>query len=98
MRPQDGRGHPPSLSISISRGEETYEDSPTNRIGPALESGCHAAARIVVWRSVLSDGPGLSPQERGTGEGESPVRPEPCHRTRHRQRVGLFGNASLIGR
>lgn len=81
MRPQDGRGHPLSLSISISGGEETYKDSPSNGErtgkGPAWESGCHAAARIVVWRSVLSDGPGPSPLERGAGEGESPVRPEP---------------------
>ncbi|KAL0919932.1 hypothetical protein M5K25_009023 [Dendrobium thyrsiflorum] len=102
MRPQDGRGHPPSLSISISGGEETYEDSPSNGertgIGPALESGRHAAARIVVWRSVLSDGPGPSPLERGAGEGESPVRPEPCRNTRRCRRVGLFGNAALIGR
>ncbi|KAK8956022.1 hypothetical protein KSP40_PGU022036 [Platanthera guangdongensis] len=30
MRPQDGRGDPLSLSISISGGEETYEDSPSN--------------------------------------------------------------------
>lgn len=29
-RPQVRRGHPPSLSISISGGEETYEDSPSN--------------------------------------------------------------------
>ncbi|KAH0438500.1 hypothetical protein IEQ34_026068 [Dendrobium chrysotoxum] len=76
MRPQDRRGHPPSLSISISGGEETYEDSPSNGertgIGPALESGCHAAARIVVWRSVLSAGPGPSPLERGAGEGGEP--------------------------
>lgn len=101
-RPQDGRDHPPSLSISISGGEETYEDSPSNgeRTGtcPAWESGRPAAARIVVWRSVLSDGPGPSPLERGAGEGESPVRPEPCRNTRRCRRVGLFGNAALIGR
>lgn len=30
VRPQVRRGHPPSLSISISGGEETYEDSPSN--------------------------------------------------------------------
>ena len=29
-RPQVRREHPPSLSISISGGEETYEDSPSN--------------------------------------------------------------------
>lgn len=101
MRPQDGRGDPLSLSISISGGEETYKDSPSNgeRTGicPAWESGCYAA-RIVVWRSILSDGPGPSPLEWGAREGESPVRPEPCRNTRCCQRVGLFGNAALIGR
>src|SRR5262249_50083273 len=30
LRPQVGRDHPLSLSISISGGEETYEDSPSN--------------------------------------------------------------------
>ncbi|KAK8970475.1 hypothetical protein KSP40_PGU012033 [Platanthera guangdongensis] len=101
MRPQDGRGDPLSLSISISGGEETYEDSPSNgeRTGnsPAWKSSCHAT-RIVVWRSILSDGPGPSLLEWSAREGESPVRPEPCRNTRCCQRVGLFGNAALIGR
>lgn len=100
-RPQVRRGHPLSLSISISGGEETYEDSPSNgeRTGksPAWESG-GCASRIVVWRSVLSDGPGPSPLERGAREGESPVRPGPCRTTRRCRRVGLFGNAAPIGR
>ena len=30
LRPQVRRGHPLSLSISISGGKETYEDSPSN--------------------------------------------------------------------
>ncbi|PKU70670.1 hypothetical protein MA16_Dca025950 [Dendrobium catenatum] len=102
MRPQDGRGHLLSLSISISGGKETYEDSPSNGertgIDPTLESGCHVVARIIVWRSVLSDGSGPSTLERGTGEGESPVWPEPCRNTRRCRRVRLFGNAALIGR
>lgn len=100
-RSQVRRGHPLSLSISISGGEETYQDSPSNgeRTGksPAWESGGRAA-RIVVWRSVLSDGPGPSPLERGAREGESPVRPGPCRTTRRCRRVGLFGNAAPIGR
>ncbi|KMS65341.1 hypothetical protein BVRB_036970, partial [Beta vulgaris subsp. vulgaris] len=72
------RGHPLSLSISISGGKETYKDSPSNgeRTGnsPALESG-GLAVRIVVWRSVLCGGPGPSPLEWDAREGESPVAP-----------------------
>jgi len=75
LRPQVRRDYPLSLSISISRGKETYKDSPSNgeRTGkcPAWESGA-CGVRIVVWRSVLSGGPDPSPLERGAGEGESP--------------------------
>ena len=100
-RPQVRRGYPLNLSISISGGKETYKDSLSNgeRTGnsPALKSG-GLAVRIVVWRSVLCGGPGPSPLERGAGEGESPVMPGPCRTTRRCRRVGLFGNAALIGR
>ena len=100
-RPQVRRDYPLSLSISISGGKETYKDSPSNgeRTGnsPALESG-GSVVRIVVWRSVLSGGPGPSPLEGGAGEGESPVVPGPCRTTRRCRRVGLFGNAAPIGR
>lgn len=100
-RPQVRRGYPLNLSISISGGKETYKDSPSNgeRTGnsPALESG-GSVVRIVVWRSVLSGGPGPSPLEGGAGEGESPVVPGPCRTTRRCLRVGLFGNAAQIGR
>lgn len=100
-RPQVRRGYPLSLSISISGGKETYKDSPSNgeRTGnsPALESG-GSVVRIVVWRSVLSGGPGPSPLEGGAREGESPVVPGPCRTTRRCLRVGLFGNAAQIGR
>ncbi|KAK8956235.1 hypothetical protein KSP40_PGU020239 [Platanthera guangdongensis] len=41
---------------------------------------------------------GPSLLEWSAREGESPVRPEPCRNTRCCQRVGLFGNAALIGR
>lgn len=100
-RPQVRRDHPLSLSISISGGKETNEDSPSNgeRTGnsPSLESG-GSVVRIVAWRSVLSGGPGPSPLEWGTGEGDSPVVPGPCRTTRRCRRVGLFGNAAPIGR
>lgn len=100
-RPQVRRGYPLSLSISISGGKETNKDSPSNgeRTGnsPSLESG-GLAVRIVAWRSVLSGGPSTSPLEWGTGEGDSPVVLGPCRTTRRCRRVGLFGNAALIGR
>jgi hypothetical protein len=101
LRPHVRRDYPLSLSISISGGKETYKDSPSSgeRTGksPALESGGFVV-RIVVWRSVLRDGPGPSPLEGGAGEGESPVVPGPCRTTRRCRRVGLFGNAALSGR
>lgn len=101
LRPQVRRDYPLSLSISISGGKETYEDSPSNgeRTGnsPAWESG-DPVVRIVVCRSVLSGGPGPSPLEGGAREGESPVVPGPCRTTRRCRRVGLFGNAAPIGR
>ena len=100
-RRQVRRDYPLSLSISISGGKETYKDSLSNgeRTGnsPALESG-GSVVRIVVWRSVLSGGPGPSPLEGGAREGESPVVPGPCRTTRRCLRVGLFGNAAQIGR
>ncbi|KAG5568967.1 hypothetical protein H5410_064011 [Solanum commersonii] len=99
--PSVRRDYPRSLSISISGGKETYKDSLSNgeRTGnsPALESG-GPVVRIVVWRSVLSGGPGPSPLEGGAREGESPVVPGPCRTTRRCLRVGLFGNAAQIGR
>lgn len=85
VRPQVRRGYPLSLSISISGGKETYEDSPSNgeRTGrsPTWESS-GMIARIVVCRSVLSGGPGLSPLEGGAGEGDSPVVLGPCRTMR----------------
>ncbi|KAG5610863.1 hypothetical protein H5410_022144 [Solanum commersonii] len=85
------------LSISISKGKETYKDSLSNnertRNYPALESS-GAVVQIVVWRNVLSGGPGPSPLERGAREGESPVVPGPYRTTRLCLLVGLFWNAT----
>src|SRR6202048_4818294 len=101
IRPQIRKDYPLSLSISLSGGEETNQDFPSNgeRTGqsPAGKSrGC--APRIVVWRSVLCNGPGPSSLERDVGEGENPVEFGPCCSTRRCLRVGLFGNAALSGR
>ncbi|KAH0674120.1 hypothetical protein KY284_025207 [Solanum tuberosum] len=102
-RPQVRRDYPLSLSISISGGKETYKDSLSNgerranREQPSLRIG-RLVVRIVVWRSVLSGGPGPSPLEGGAREGESPRCARPCRTTRRCLRVGLFGNAAQIGR
>ncbi|CAF1963724.1 unnamed protein product, partial [Brassica napus] len=56
------RDHPLNLSISISGGKETNKDS---------------LIRIVVWRSVLSDGPGPSSLERGPERVRVPSCPGP---------------------
>ncbi|KAK7384758.1 hypothetical protein VNO78_30459 [Psophocarpus tetragonolobus] len=58
---------------------------------------CRSQVRRV-WRSILSGGPGPSPLEEDTREGESPVVPGPCRTTRRCRRVGLFGNAAPIGK
>src|SRR4051812_14227573 len=101
MRPQVRRDYPLNLSISISGGKETNKDSLSNGertgISPPRESVA-LGVRIVVWRSVLSGGPGPSPLEGGAGEGESPVVLGPCRTTRRCRRVGLVGNAAPIGR
>ncbi|KAK4348285.1 hypothetical protein RND71_034624 [Anisodus tanguticus] len=71
-RPRVGRDYPASLSISISGGKETYEDSPSNgeRSGnsPALESGGVVVGCSTEKRPRRRTGP-KSPG-RGRGEGE----------------------------
>ncbi|KAL0641949.1 hypothetical protein Bca4012_103649 [Brassica carinata] len=69
-RPQVRRDHPLSLSISISGGKETNKDSLSNgeRTGRAQLENRTSWRSIVVWRSVLSDGPGPSSLERGARE------------------------------
>ena len=97
LRLQVRRGYLLILSISISRGKETYKDSPSNgertRKSPALKSD-GLIIRIVLSRSVFCGGPGPSPQERGAREGESPVVPGPCRTTRCYRQVRLFRNAA----
>ncbi|GAB4828513.1 hypothetical protein Ancab_039442, partial [Ancistrocladus abbreviatus] len=94
-------GLPAEFKHINKRRKRNLQGFPSNgeRTGkcPALESG-NIAVRIVVWRSVLCDGPGPSPLEGGAGEGESPVVPGPCRTTRRCRRVGLFGNAAPSGR
>ncbi|KAL0641415.1 hypothetical protein Bca4012_103521 [Brassica carinata] len=81
--PRSGADHPLSLSISISGGKETNKDSLSNgeRTGRAQLENRTPSRRIVVWRSVLSDGPGPSSLERGAREGESCRRSGPCRTT-----------------
>ena len=77
IRPLIGKDHPLSLSISLSGGEETNQDFPSNgeRTGksPAWKSGC-LAPRVVVWRRLLCAAPGPSSLERDVIEGDNPVR------------------------
>ena len=79
-------GLPASLSISMSRGKETYKDSLSNgertRNRPSLESG-GSVVRIAVWRSVFSDELGPSTLEGRDREGECSGVPGPCCTTRH---------------
>ena len=100
-RPEIRQGHPLNLSISISGGKETNQDSPSSgeRTGksPACESPVFSR-RVVVLRRVLCDGRRSIPLEKGVGEGENPVGACCGHSTRPIRRVGLFGNAALNGR
>ncbi|KAL0641942.1 hypothetical protein Bca4012_103155 [Brassica carinata] len=91
-RPQVRRDHPLSLSISISGGKETNKDSLSNgeRTGRAQLENRASWRRIVVWRSVLSDGPGPSSLERGAREGESPSF-GPCRTTQALSESGCLG-------
>nr|GEU66085.1 hypothetical protein TSUD_84300 [Tanacetum cinerariifolium] len=49
-------------------------------------------------KETYKDSLSPSPLEGGAGEGKSPVVPGPCRTTRRCLRVGLFGNATPIGR
>ena len=97
--PQVRQEHPLNLSILLSGGKETNQDSPSSgeRSGksPTCKSG--TCPRIVVYRSALRSGPGPSSLERDVREGENPVDPGACCPTRRCPRVGLLGSAALIG-
>ena len=77
--PQIRRGDPPNLSISISGGRATNEDSPSNGERSGKSSSRQSLAlrrqRIVAGRGDCTRGAtaqvGL---ERHVGEGDSPVR------------------------
>ena len=100
LRPEIRQDHPLNLSISISGGKETNQDSPSSgeRTGksPACESPAFSR-RVVVLRRVLCDGRRSIPLEKGVGEGENPVGACCGRSTRPIRRVGLFGNAALNG-
>ncbi len=81
MRPQVRRDHPLNLSISISGGKETNQDSPSSGERSGNSSGMESpvvvegGGRIVAWRGSLwraSTAPEVD-LERRVGEGESPV-------------------------
>ena len=94
-RPQIRRDYPLNLSISISGGKETNQDSPSNgeRTGNSsiLNLG-RLRPRIVVSRNVIPmRTAGLSCLEQHIGEGENPVFGRWFRGTRRFPRVGLFG-------
>ena len=81
LRPQVRRDHPLNLSISISGGKETNQDSLSNGERSGNSSGVESpvvvegGGRIVAWRGSLwraSTAPEVD-LERRVGEGESPV-------------------------
>ena len=81
MRPQVRRDYPLNLSISISGGKETNQDSPSSGERSGNSSGMESpvviegGGRIVAWRGSLwraSTAPEVD-LERRVGEGESPV-------------------------
>ncbi|KAI0485949.1 hypothetical protein KFK09_029384 [Dendrobium nobile] len=58
------------------------------RTGLAARCGGPGWQRHAAGEASSSDGPGPSTLERGAGEGESPVRPEPCRNTRRCRESG----------
>ena len=75
FRPQIRQGYPLNLSISISGGKETNQDSLSNgeRNGKSPTCKSPACRRIVVYRSISCCQLGPSVLERAVREGENPV-------------------------
>lgn len=76
-RPLIGKDYPLSLSISLSGGEETNQDFPSNGERTGKSPACKSwrlAPRVVVWRRSLCGAPGPSSLERDVIEGDNPVR------------------------
>ena len=100
--PQIGRGYPPNLSISISGGRATNQDSPSNgeRSGKSSSSQSLAPVASELWPEeagapeASSAGVDL---ERHVGEGDSPVRGGGAEGRYRLRRVGLFGIAAQSG-
>ena len=100
--PQIRRDHPLNLSISISGGRETNQDSPSNgeRSGKSssLKSPVLVCRRIVAGRGSRARAGAVKVDlERHVGEGESPVRDTAGPGGYCLRRVGLFGNAAQSG-
>ena len=101
-RPQIGRGDPLNLSISLSGGKETNQDSLSSgeRRGksPAPNPRPRGRGKCGVRKSAPRPAPrgGPSPFERGPAEGERPVA-APGAPERGLPGVGLLGNAAQSG-
>ena len=64
---------PLNLSILISGGKETNQDSLSNGEWSGNSSDWKPLSGIVVWRSSVNISSRLSPLEQGAWEGDSPV-------------------------
>ena len=100
--PQIRRDHPLNLSISISGGRETNQDSPSNGERSGKSSSLKSPAQSVgeLWpgeAAFARTGAVEVDLERRVGEGESPVRDAARPGCRCLRRVGLFGNAAQSG-
>ena len=73
--PEIRQDHPLNLSISVSGGRETNQDSLSKGDWRGKSSGWKSGTCpwIVVFRGSTSDGAGVSLLEKSTRKGESPV-------------------------
>ena len=73
--PEIKQDHPLNLSISVSGGRETNQDSLSKGDWRGKSSGWKSGTCpwIVVFRGSTSDGAGVSLLEKSTRKGESPV-------------------------
>ena len=100
--PQIRRGYPPNLSISISGGRATNQDSPSNgeRSGKSSSRQSLAPVASELWpeEAGAPEAPSVEVDlERHVGEGDSPVRGGGAEGRYRLRRVGLFGIAAQSG-
>ena len=100
--PQIRRDHPLNLSISISGGRETNQDSPRtgerSRKSSSLKSLEQSVGELWPAEAAFARMGAIEVgQERCVGEGESPMHDTAQPASCCIRRVGLFGNAAQSG-